>query len=428
MTNSPTATYERLKTQLKGQLADRLNLDASLSKGGAGNRETLKVEVQRMIQVLVGESRGAALTSDDQHRLAVDVIDEVLGLGPLDALLADLTITEIMVNGPHEIFIEREGILERTDAQFRDAQHLMLVIERILGPVGLAVNESDPICDASLPDGTRLNIVIPPLVLNGPTVTIRRKLRDWNMQEFVDIEALSEQAAEFLQACVRAKVNLIVSGGTSTGKTTLVSILSTFIPQRERIITIENVAELDLPKRQHWIRLVARGPNVQGRGEVSLRALVKNALRMRPDRIILGEARGGEALDVIQAMHTGHDGLITVLHGNSPKAALERLETLMLMSGLDLPPQACRMQIASAVDLVVHMGRFADGTRRMASVSQVLGSADDTFQLEDIFQFDVEGFTDENKLQGRLRYMDVTPKVLHKFQLNNVPVPTWMHA
>jgi pilus assembly protein CpaF len=293
--------------------------------------------------------------------------------------------------------------------------------------VGLTVNESNPLCDAMLADGSRINVIIPPLVLNGPVVTIRRKSRAWTVHDFVTVGALSEQAAQCLETCVKAKVNVVISGGTSTGKTTLVSILSTCIPSDERVITIENVAELELLGREHWIRLVAKAANLEGRGEIPLRALVKNALRMRPDRIILGEARGGEALDVVQAMHSGHDGFITVLHANTPRSALERLETLMLMSGLDLPPTACRMQIASAVDLVVHMGRFADGSRRIAAITQVLGtSQQEGYELEDLFTFDVEGFSSDGKLQGACRYTGARPKFLAKFRLNKVEVPAWL--
>ena len=297
------------------------------------------------------------------------------------------------------------------------------MIERMLGSVHLSVNESSPLCDASLPDGSRINVIIPPLALNGPVVTIRRKGRDWTMRDYMATGALSDQAAEFLEGCVKAKVNLVISGGTSTGKTTLVTILASCIPAHHRIITIESVAELSLVGRQHWVRLVSKAPNAEGHGEMPLRTLVKNALRMRPDRIILGEARGGEALDVVQAMHSGHDGFITVLHANSTRAALERLETLMLMSGLDLPPAACRMQIASAVDVVVHVGRFADGSRRVAAITQVLGSSQEGFQMEDLFALDAEGFSEDGRLRGTCRYTGVRPKCLAKFRLNNVPVP-----
>src|SRR3990167_6728719 len=331
-----------------------------------------------------------------------------------------------MVNGPHDIFVERNGRLQRVDAAFRDTQHLMVVIERMLGTVGLSVNESSPLCDASLADGSRINVVIPPLVLNGPVVTIRRKLRDWTMADYVTQGALSEQAAELLESCVKAKVNMVVSGGTSSGKTTLVTILSAFIPPEHRVITIENVPELELAHHDHWIRVVGKAANLEGKGEIPLRVLVKNALRMRPDRIILGEARGDEALDVVQAMHSGHDGFLTVLHANDATAALERLQMMMLMSGLEVPPPVCRSQIAGAVDLIIHMSRYADGSRRVAAITQVLGASDAGFLMEDVFVFEGGGFTSEGKLQGTCRYTGVVPKFLEKFALNNVPVPSWM--
>ena len=414
---------ERLRTRLV-ELLNGLSGDRRARMSPQVLKERLRQEVRALP---VQDFRALQISREgEEDRFLQKLIDETLGTSPLDRLLVDPTITEIMVNGPNEVFVEREGHLERTEVQFRDTEHLMAVIERLLGTAGLSVNESNQVCDAILPDGSRINVIIPPLALNGPVVTIRRKLREWTMSDYVKTLALSEQAGVFLEACVKAKVNCIVSGGTSTGKTTLVSILSAFIPPHERIITIENVAELTLRNRDHWIQLVAKAPNLEGRGEIPLRALVRNALRMRPDRIILGEARGGEALDVVQAMHIGHEGVITVLHANSPQAALQRLETLMLMSGLDLPPQACRMQIASVVDLVIHMGRFADGSRRIAAIAQVLGASEEGFELEDLFVFDVEGFAKDGRMRGTFRYTEVRPKFLHKFQLNNVPIPSWI--
>jgi len=419
------AAYERAKARLKMRLLDFLDGTPETHRTSA-QRKVLEENLRQLFKALPDEYALPKFSPEEEESLLRDVIDDVIGLGPLDALRADPTITEIMVNGPHEIFVERNGRLQRVETAFRDAQHLMTVIERLLGEANLAVTESDPLCDASLPDGTRINVIIPPLVLNGPVVTIRTKSRTWTMGDYVTAGALSPEAAEFLQACVRAKVNLVVSGGTSTGKTTLVSILSNGIPADERIITIENVAELELPQREHWIRLVAKSANLEGRGEIPLRTLVKNALRMRPDRLILGEARGGEALDVVQAMHSGHDGVMTVLHANTPHAALERLQTLMLMSGLDLPPEACRVQIASAVDLVVHLGRYADGSRRLAAITQVLGTSQEGFALEDLFLFEVQGFAPDGRLSGTCRYTGAKPKFLSKFHLANVEVPSWV--
>ena len=417
--------YERVKARLKMRLVDVLDGDHATALS-AERRQALEGQLRDVLHALPEDFRALRLSEDDEHLLVREVFDDVVGYGPLDPFLQDATISEIMVNGPHVIFVEREGQLVRADAKFRDTQHLMAVIERMLGSVGMSVNESSPLCDASLPDGSRINVIISPLVINGPVVTIRRKLRDWLMADYLQLGALSEQTAEFLEACVKAKVNLVVSGGTSSGKTTLVTILSASISSDQRVITIENVPELELVHRDHWIRVVGKAPNLEGKGEIPLRILVKNALRMRPDRLILGEARGGEALDVVQAMHSGHDGFITVLHANSARASLERLETLMLMSGLDLPPSACRVQIASAVDLLIHMGRFADGSRRISTITQVLGSSAEGFELEDLFLFEAEAFTSEGKLQGTCRYTGARPKFLGKFRLNNVPVPGWV--
>ncbi len=424
---NPQAAYEQLKQSLRAHLVSQLKTTGRNGQLGSLDRDSVLSQLRAALEAVRTESHKLSVGPQEQERVLAELADEVIGLGPLEALLADPEVTEVMVNGPHQIYVERHGRLERTAATFRDSQHLMSVVERLLDSVAVSVTGSEPCVDASLPDGNRLNVIIPPVSLNGPVVTIRKRLQQWNMTGLLAEQSLSEQSAEFLKACVRARVNLVISGGTSTGKTTLVSVLSEFIPQTERIITIENVAELELPNREHWIRLVARPHNVEGRGQVSLRMLVSNALRMRPDRIILGEARGGEALDVVQAMHTGHEGVITVLHANSPQAALERLETLMLMSGLDLPPAACRMQIASALDLVVHMGRFADGSRRVSAISQVVGMTSDGFELQDVFVFEAQQFTPEGKLRGTHRYTGVPPKkLLAKFRLNNVEVPAWL--
>ena len=421
--------YSQLKRKLRMRLAELLENGAV--RGGPHPNLNHEVASKQLRLALSAahppDAHHQLLSQEEQEQLIHEVLDEVIGYGPLDALLGDASISEIMVNGPNEIFVERDGRLQRLEITFRDEEHLLSVIERMLGSMHLSVTEANPICDASLPDGSRINVIVPPVVLNGPVVTIRRKLREWSMNEYLGVGALSPQVGEFLEGCVRAKVNLILSGGTSTGKTTLVSILSAFIPSDERIITIENVPELELA-HQHWIRMVGRPANIEGRGDISLRALVKNALRMRPDRIILGEARGGEALDVVQAMHSGHDGFITVLHANSARAALERLETLMLMSGLDLPPQACRMQIASAADLIVHLSRFADGSRGISSITQVLGASQEAFELEDLFTFELGGSGVGQQAHGTLRYTGVAPKFARKFHLSHVPLPTWINA
>ena len=425
-----SSTYESIKQKVK------IRLTQELTNGAKGtnkktqhtplDRETIAIQLRALLSSPQAETKQLVLSIQKQEQLLDELTNEITEMGPLDLLLDDADVTEIMVNGPDQIFVERRGQLDRTSAVFRDTHHLMSVIERFLNAAGVSVTESEPCVDASLPNGNRLNVIIPPAVLNGPTLTIRKKVRQWKMEDFIARGSLSIEAAEFLEACVKAKINLLVSGATSTGKTTLVGLLSAFIPQHERIITIENTGELELPNREHWIRLVARVPNIEGRGEISLRTLVNNALRMRPDRIILGEARSGEALDMVQAMQTGHDGVMTVLHANSPYAALERLETLMLMSGLELPPQACRVQIARAIDVVIHVARYTDGSRRVASIAQVLDNTSSGFQLEELFIFEVRGFRVDGTLDGSLRYTGARPKFLQQFQDNNVPTPGWI--
>lgn len=419
--NGPLESLKhKVKTRLMGRLTERSSNPMEIP------HEELEVQLDDILKGVAGEGRPPRLSAEQERRLKQEILEEMVGLGPLSELLADPTISEIMVNGPKDIFVERNGRLSRVEAEFRDLDHVRTVIERLLRPTGACLNESEPCVDASLPDGTRVNIVIPPLVLNGPTMTIRKTMRQLTLDDIIRFGSLTEQAAEFLGACVKAKANLVISGGTSTGKTTLVTILSAFIPPDERIITIENVAELLLLNREHWVRLVAKPPNLEGRGEIPLRTLVRNALRMRPDRLILGEARSGEAMDVVQAMHAGHDGVITILHASSPHAALERLQTLMLMSDVELPARACQMQIGNAVDLVIHLARYADGSRRVASIAHVLDSSSDDFHLEELFVLESRGSRPDGTLDGCLRYTGVRPKFLKKFQLSQVPIPTWI--
>jgi pilus assembly protein CpaF len=423
-TQAPHIVTERIRARLKARLTELLRGTATNGLSPSRQLHALRDQLRQTLRSFPQDDYRALCISriGEEDRFLDEIITETMGLGPLDELLSDVSISEIMVNGPNEVFVERQGRLERVGVQFRDTTHLMATIERMLDTMGLSVNESSPMCDASLPDGSRINVIIPPLALNGPVITIRRKLPQWAMTKYVATGAMDEQAAQFLEACVRAKVNMVFSGGTSTGKTTLVAILSTVIPAQERVITIENVPELELPEREHWIRLVSKASNLEGRGEIPMRSLVKNALRMRPDRIILGEARGGEALDVVQAMHSGHDGFITVVHANSPQAALERLETLMLMSGVDLPSYACRMQIASAVELIVHLGRFAQGERQVVSIAQVRGVTASGFELEELFIYEPgEGPSDRGPRP--LRFAGVPLVFAKKFQMHHVPLP-----
>jgi len=424
--DSPVEFSELVKAKLRVRLTELLQS----SNGSPVDPKTLKEQLRQTLKTLPPKDYRTLRLSriGEEDQFLQTILDDQLAKDPLQIYLADPTISEIMVNGPDEIFVERSGHLERMKEHFNSENHLKEVIERLLDSVGLAVNETNPLCDARLPDGSRMNVITAPLVIGGPVVTIRKRMADWTLPQYMSVGGMSDDVAGFLRACVQSKVNMVISGGTSTGKTTLVTVMSSFIPSHERVIIIENVSELELAGREHCIRLVAKAANLEGRGEIPLRALVKNALRMRPDRIIIGEARGGEALDVVQAMHTGHDGFITVLHANSPQGALERLQMLMLMSGLDVPPSTCQMQIASAVDLLVHMSRFVDGSRRVSAISQVLGVSNGAFVVEDLFAFDTTAFTADGQLHGAFKYTGAQPKFLSKFKANNVEVPAWLTA
>jgi pilus assembly protein CpaF len=343
------------------------------------------------------------------------IVASVLGFGVLEPLLQDETITEVLVNGPDQVFVERKGKLERTDIRFRNVEELMRIIERIVAPLGRRVDESSPLVDARLPDGSRVNVIIPPLSLVGPCLSIRKFSRGvYSMERLVQLDTLSKDMGDFLRACVLARLNVVVAGGTSTGKTTMLNILSGFIPETERIVTIEDSAELQL-QQEHIVRLEARPPNVEGKGQVSIRQLVINSLRMRPDRIVVGEVRGGEALDMLQAMNTGHDGSLTTAHSNSPRDTLRRVETMVLMAGMDLPLRAVREQIASAFDLIVQLQRLPDGSRRVTEISEVQGMEQDVIVMQDIFRYVQTDFKD-GRIQGYYSGTGIRPKFMEKIE------------
>jgi pilus assembly protein CpaF len=347
---------------------------------------------------------------------------DILGYGPLEPLLKDETVTEVMVNGSKDVYVERYGIIERTGVTFQDESHVMRIIDRIVSPLGRRVDESTPMVDARLPNGYRVNATIPPLSLDGPILTIRKFAQTpYTAQDLIANGTLTSQLVAFLKASVEARINMIISGGTGTGKTTLLNVVSAFIPHNERIVSIEDTAELQL-KQEHVVRTEYRPPNIEGRGEVTIRQLVINALRMRPDRIIVGEARGGEALDMLQAMNTGHDGSLTTIHSNSPRDTLRRVETMVLMAGMDLPLKAIREQLASAIDLVVHMGRLRDGTRKVVQVSEVQGMEGESIIMQDIFMFRQTGFQN-GRVIGKLESMGLRPKFAEKFVMNNIELP-----
>jgi pilus assembly protein CpaF len=366
-------------------------------------------------------------TRADRARLLEWVTADIVGYGPLEPLLQDETITEVMVNGPDRIYVERRGLIELSEVVFEDDAHVRRIIDRIVSPLGRRVDESSPMVDARLPSGYRVNATIPPLALDGPALTIRKFAQTpYTVQDLVANGTLNTNLVTFLRACVEARVNMIISGGTGSGKTTLLNVVSAYIPGHERIVTIEDTAELQL-NRDHIVRLEYRPPNVEGEGEVTIRQLVINALRMRPDRIVVGEARGGEALDMLQAMNTGHDGSLTTIHSNSPRDTLRRIETMVLMAGLELPLKAIREQLASAIELVVHLERMRDGTRRVAYVSEVQGMEGDSIVMQDLFEFEQTSFQ-AGRVVGTLESTGLRPKFADKFEVNSIKLPKGIFA
>ncbi len=383
----------------------------------------IRVGIQEVVNnVLVEEGKFASRS--ERTRMIDEILNEINGYGPIDPLIKDPSISEIMVNGCNNVYIERNGMIERTPVSFRNDDHVIHVIEKILAPLGRRVDETSPMVDARLPDGSRVNVIIPPLSVKGPTVTIRKFATDpYNVDNLIGFGTLTYEMAEFLKACVRARLNILVSGGTGSGKTTTLNVLSSFIPPEERIVTIEDAAELQL-HQEHVVTLEARPANIEGKGRVTIRDLVINALRMRPDRIVVGEVRGGEALDMLQAMNTGHDGSITTAHANSPRDSLSRLETMVLMAGMDLPVRAIREQISSAINIIVHQSRFRDGTRKITQITEVTGMEGDIISLQDIFVFEQTGVDDRSRVLGRFRPTGIIPKAMGIFKPRGINLPS----
>jgi pilus assembly protein CpaF len=379
-------------------------------------------EVEAVLEKLLGQEN-VILTRGEFHRLAGEVLSEITGYGPITPLLSDPAINEIMVNGCDQIYVEREGKLELTDISFRDDNHLMHIIERIVAPLGKRIDESSPKVDARLPDGSRVNAIIPPISLNGPVLTIRKfSATPYSINDLIHFGTLNTNMASFLKAAVKGRLNIIVGGGTASGKTTTLNVLSSFIPHNERIVTIEDAAELKLQQR-HVVRTESRPPNIEGKGQITIRDLVINSLRMRPDRIVVGEVRGGEALDMLQAMNTGHDGSLTTGHANSPRDLLARLETMVLMAGVELPLKAVREQISSALDLLVYQNRFKDGTRRITKITEVQKMEGDIITLQDIFIFEEKGLDEHGKTLGNFRSTGVIPKCLSTLEERGIHLP-----
>src|SRR5215471_17628074 len=404
---------DRVHLQLVGELGPRL-LDMA---DGAAARQRVDAEIRSHLDQEAGLSR------EDRERLAREIADDIFGYGPLEQLLPDASISEIMVNGPHDIWIERRGRLSRTPLQFSDESHLRRIITKMVGQVGRRIDESSPLVDARLPDGSRVNAVIPPLSLSGPLLTIRKFSRKrLTLEDMIKLGTLSQETVEFLQRCIQAQLNMLISGGTGSGKTTLLNALSTAIPNEERIVTIEDAAELRL-NQEHVLRLEARPKDLAGENEVPIRALVRNALRMRPDRIIVGEVRGAEALDMLQAMNTGHDGSLSTIHANSPRDALARVETMVLMAGYDLPVRAIREQVSSALECIMHLERLEDGSRRVTSITEVQGMESDVITLQELFRFQIDEVTRDGTIVGGLRATGLRPKFLEKFEKRGVALP-----
>jgi pilus assembly protein CpaF len=411
-------SFQEMKSRLHRAIINRMDL----SKLGQLEPEQLHAEVARLAENLLAVEN-MPLSGLDRERLVEEVRHELFGLGPLEPLLADPAVSDILVNDPQNIYIERRGRIERTEVTFKDSEHLMRVIERIVSSVGRRIDESSPMVDARLKDGSRVNAIIPPLALDGPVLSIRRfGAEPLRMAKLIELGALTKDIAEMFEMCVHARLNILISGGTGAGKTTLLNALSAYIPEEQRIITIEDSAELQL-QQPHVVRLETRPPNIEGKGEVTQRDLVKNALRMRPDRIVIGEVRGGESIDMLQAMNTGHDGSLTTVHANTPRDAIARLETMIQMTGMRLSDRAMRQQIASALDLVIQAARLSDGTRRVTSISEITGMEGETITMQEIFQFERKGVDKDGKVIGRFRPTGVRPRFAERLKQYGMTLP-----
>ncbi len=408
--------YVDLKTRVQNRLLSELDQSMDLTR-----KTEVRAHIEELFNAILAEE-SMVLARQERQRLFESIVAEILGFGPLEPLLADETVTEIMVNGPKNIFVERKGNITRANIAFEDDDHVLRILDRIVAPLGRRIDESSPLVDARLPDGSRVNAVIRPISLVGPTITIRKFFKKpLTVEDLMRFGTITKEMVEFLRACIIGRLNIVVSGGTGSGKTTLLNVLSSYIPNDERIVTIENAAELQL-RQEHVVTLESRPANIEGRGMVSIQDLVVNSLRMRPDRIIVGECRSGEALDMLQAMNTGHDGSMTTAHSNSPRDTLARLEVMCLMAGMDLPVRAIREQVASALDLVVHQERLRDGTRRIVKVTEVQGMEGDMITMSDIFEFEQTG-VEGGKIVGRIRPTGIRPKFTDRIEAAGIYLP-----
>ena len=410
------ASYLDLKNRVQNKLLNELDQSMDVSR-----KDEIRRQIEELFNAILAEE-SMVLSRGERHRLFESIVADILGLGPLEVLLADDSISEIMVNGPKNIFIERKGNLTRAPISFDDDEHVLRIVDRIVAPLGRRVDESSPLVDARLADGSRVNVVIRPIALCGPTITIRKFFKTpLTIQDLIRFGSMTQEIADFLRACVVARLNMIVSGGTGSGKTTLLNVLSGFIPNEERIITVENAAELQL-QQEHVVTLESRPPNIEGRGQITIQDLVVNCLRMRPERIVVGECRSGEALDMLQAMNTGHDGSLTTLHANSPRDTISRLEVMCLMAGMELPARTIKEQIASAVDVICQQSRMRDGTRKITNITEVQGMEGEMITMTDIFEFEQTGY-EAGKIVGRIRPTGIRPKFIDRIEDAGIHLP-----
>jgi pilus assembly protein CpaF len=416
-------SFEELKRLIHSKLVDKLDLSRVSDLAG----DTLRREIRLVVERLC-DTENPLLNRMERERLIDEVLDETFGFGPLEMLLKDPTISDILVNGPHKIYVERRGKLEKTDVKFRDNDHLLQIIDRIVSKVGRRVDETSPMVDARLPDGSRVNAIIPPLALDGPTMSIRRfGANPLKLEDLLNFKAFTPEMALLMEAAIKARLNIVISGGTGCGKTTLLNTLSSFIPQDERIVTIEDAAELQL-QQEHVVRLETRPPNIEGKGAITTRDLVRNALRMRPERIIIGECRGGESLDMLQAMNTGHAGSMTTLHANTPRDAQARLETMIMMAGMELPIKAMRQQISSAVDIIIQANRLQGGPRKITSITEVMNMEQDVIIMQDIFRFKQLGIDSNGRAYGQFESTGVRPTFVGRLEAAGIKLPTNLFA